>query len=332
MNLGVSTIKDLCLSRLNAERGLDRLISWATRLSRGRAWVVTALAVVLAGWADRVTGPEISFGPLYLLIVCLPAWALGWRAAMLVGLACAGVSIAANGMNIYPLGQLAIAWNLAMRMLSAAIIVVLMSGIRRSFDREWLRARRDELTGLLNRAGFENEFDVMLCDGKDITIFFMDLDDFKTVNDTYGHAYGDLLLQETAKRLVPLARGRDLVARIGGDEFVIASQRADFCPSELADAIVTSVGETWYDLGIGLTSVGVSVGVARSSVYGRDLTSLLEAADAALYDAKAQGRARFIIARPPLQLVESVASSGRSSRLQPFKHSLFSQASGSRKE
>jgi diguanylate cyclase (GGDEF)-like protein len=241
---------------------------------------------------------------MYLLIICLPAWALGWRAAVLVGLACAGVSIAANGMSMYPLGHLAIAWNLAMRMLAVTIIVVLMRGIRRAFDGECQRARSDALTGLLNRAGLEHAVEDTLRNGKDLTVFYLDLDGFKAVNDNYGHAAGDHLLREAAKRLLALACDGCLVARIGGDEFVVALQRDDPCPGELAGEIVSSIGGTWYDLGSGISSIGVSVGVARTTVHGRNLAALLNAADAALYEAKARGKARFIMATPPLHVVE----------------------------
>jgi diguanylate cyclase len=168
------------------------------------------------------------------------------------------------------------------------------------------RARHDGLTGLLNRAGLEHAIQPMLRDHEghgSLTLFFLDLDGFKSVNDNHGHAAGDQLLRIVGERLSGILEPEDAVARLGGDEFVAVLKLADRNAAELARAIVSSLGESWYDLDVGVAAVGVSIGVAHSPDHGRDLASLLAAADAALYHAKASGRSRYVMASQPLRLV-----------------------------
>lgn len=200
---------------------LDALIAWTTALSRSQVSAVTAVAIAVAGVADSATGDALWFGPIYLLIVCMPAWTLGWREAALTSAACVAVSLAANGLHAYPLGQTAIAWNMAMRILAVTIIIVLMSGMRRSHDHEWNRARSDPLTGLVNQQAFYE------CAGAAARhrawgiLAYVDLDGFKQINDRHGHAAGDEALRAFASGVRDFIRSDDVFARIGGDEFLL---------------------------------------------------------------------------------------------------------------
>ncbi len=221
MNFGARWMARRFPRREAGERLLDAFIAWSAHVSRAQIWAITALAVALTELADFATGPYLWFGPLYLLIICLPAWALGWRAGFAVGLICAGASLAVNGMSAYPLGHLAVAWNMAMRILSVAIIVVLVGGFRRSYDREWRRARKDGLTGALNKQAFYEETAVVRARGKWGVLAYIDLDDFKQVNDRHGHAAGDETLCAFATGVRGSIRAKDLLARIGGDEFLL---------------------------------------------------------------------------------------------------------------
>ncbi|PTW44183.1 diguanylate cyclase (GGDEF)-like protein [Sphingomonas faeni] len=200
---------------------LDALIAWTTALSRVQAGTLTAAAVVVVGFADSATGNALWFGPIYLLIVCIPAWTLGWREAALTSAACVAVSLAANGLEAYPLGQTAIAWNMAMRILAVTIIIVLMSGTRRSHDREWNRARSDPLTGLVNEQAFFDNAGAAARHGAWGVLAYVDLDGFKQINDRDGHAAGDEALRAFANGVRDLIRSSDVFARIGGDEFLL---------------------------------------------------------------------------------------------------------------
>ncbi|MDT9599315.1 GGDEF domain-containing protein [Sphingosinicella rhizophila] len=199
---------------------LDALIAWATHLSARQALIVSGISIAIVGFIDFLTGPGMWFGPFYLLLICLPTWTIGWRAGCAMGFACMGLSIMVNG-DAYPLGGAAIAWNFAMRILSVAMILVLISGMRRSYDREWRRARRDALTGALNRQAF-HEHAAANHDPEGWGILaYVDLDGFKQINDRHGHAAGDETLRAFAKEVRTAIRTGDIFARVGGDEFLL---------------------------------------------------------------------------------------------------------------
>jgi diguanylate cyclase len=160
------------------------------------------------------------------------------------------------------------------------------------------RASHDELTGLLNRAGLaaalarreERK-------GGDIAYLFLDLDGFKTINDTLGHAAGDQLLAEIGVRLRAASPADAIIARIGGDEFLVVAD----CPAPrvaraLAERTIAGLTARPFFAGETGVDIGVSVGVALSAVHGTDFATLIEAADGALYQAKARGRGRLAIA------------------------------------
>jgi diguanylate cyclase len=160
------------------------------------------------------------------------------------------------------------------------------------------RAHHDALTGLLNRVGLAAiEAKWSARRQQELALFYLDLDGFKAVNDTHGHALGDRLLQKVAERLQGLIRAGDLAARIGGDEFVVLSEMSDrskiLCFGEELIEKLAAPYEVAEEMS---TVISASIGVALAPGHGRDLTSLLAAADVALYDAKARGKSRCSIA------------------------------------
>nr|WP_246312650.1 diguanylate cyclase [Aquabacterium terrae] len=151
-------------------------------------------------------------------------------------------------------------------------------------------AERDPLTGLLNRAGFDERMAGMLSlrSRPPVALLFIDLDRFKPVNDQYGHPVGDQLLQRVADRLQNLVRPSDAVARLGGDEFAIVLSGMRERPHALAVAekVLAAVCRP-FELGAVTVEIGASVGVA----WGRDdAAEICKRADAALYEAKRAGR------------------------------------------
>jgi diguanylate cyclase (GGDEF)-like protein len=162
------------------------------------------------------------------------------------------------------------------------------------------RARHDALTGLTNRMGLDDLVKARLAaaGGHDprLALLFLDLDGFKVVNDTYGHAAGDRLLKMVAERLTGMLGDTDVAARIGGDEFVVmVNGRTPQEAIDLGQRLVALVS-TSYDLGGLAATIGVSVGIAMAPAHGTDLVGLLAAADAALYEAKSDGKSRCCMA------------------------------------
>ncbi len=171
-------------------------------------------------------------------------------------------------------------------------------------------ARFDELTGLPNRLNFRDEIEHLLAvphDGEQLSaLLFIDLDQFKQVNDTLGHPCGDQLLRAVAERLRTMLRPEDFVARFGGDEFVVFQQNiksADEAAS-LARRIVDHLSER-YKVDNHLVEIGASVGIAMTAP-DTSADTLLKNADMALYRAKADGRGTFCFFRDEMaQTVEA---------------------------
>ncbi len=155
-------------------------------------------------------------------------------------------------------------------------------------------AHHDELTGLPNRILFEDRVNQALGlserKGSGVGLLFLDLDHFKQVNDTYGHAAGDVYLKEVADRLTKAVRSTDTVVRLGGDEFVVLLPD---CPT--ADAVASVASKVVAALGQSVEEnersipCSTSVGVVWSLLDGSDINLLLQHADAAMYRAKAEG-------------------------------------------
>ncbi len=159
-------------------------------------------------------------------------------------------------------------------------------------DRLRQRALYDSLTGLPNRSLFFESLEAGPSGGpyEQCALFFVDLDNFKNVNDTLGHDAGDELLVVIAKRISASLRPGDMVARYGGDEFVAFARgvsRTD--ASEIAERLRSAVSQP-VDLGPARVHIGCSVGIAMSN--GRNPASLVQDADTALYRAKEHGRDR----------------------------------------
>jgi diguanylate cyclase (GGDEF)-like protein len=170
---------------------------------------------------------------------------------------------------------------------------------RKRAEQEIVRlAHHDALTGLANRNLLHGRIEQAINRanryGEGFALFCVDLDRFKTVNDTLGHSVGDELLRQLAQRLSGCARELDTVARVGGDEFVVLQMRVDG-PDEasaLAKRIQQCVSEPYKVAGNHMT-IGISVGVALAPQDGMGVDQLLGNADLALYRAKAGGRNTF---------------------------------------
>ncbi len=156
-------------------------------------------------------------------------------------------------------------------------------------------AHHDPLTGLINRYNLENRLDQALLsahrDALGVAVMFIDMDRFKTINDTLGHHIGDLLLIEVARRLRETVRESDIVARLGGDEFIVVLTRIgdEMDAAPLGDKILRALGQPYVFDGKELHS-SPSIGIAIYPSDGDDGPTLMKNADTAMYHAKELGR------------------------------------------
>ncbi|PHS18851.1 MAG: hypothetical protein COA86_06665 [Kangiella sp.] len=162
------------------------------------------------------------------------------------------------------------------------------------------KATHDPLTGLANRVLFyelARNYLFMATREKQISmVLFLDLDKFKLVNDTFGHDAGDKLLIDVAERLSDCLRSSDILARIGGDEFLIMLTNVASIPdfSLVMNRIVDSVARPFISENGDELNIGCSIGASHFPEQGDNLQRLIKQADIALYQAKADGRGRFI--------------------------------------
>lgn len=158
-------------------------------------------------------------------------------------------------------------------------------------------AHFDELTGLFNRSAVAEKYKVLLnsqaLGERSIYLYFMDLDDFKEINDTYNHSVGDELLIEIAKRIKSLSQGDDVVSRLSGDEFLLVAIRPnDFDSGQYAVEIREAVTQpfTLYGIEIDITA---SIGIAVVPKDGKNFEDVRKKADIAMYKAKKRGKNGF---------------------------------------
>ena len=165
------------------------------------------------------------------------------------------------------------------------------------------RVRRDALTGLPNRIALTEALDERHAGQRRVAILFIDLDGFKLVNDSLGHAAGDELLIRVAERILAAVRGADLVARLGGDEFVVTCAGIDNLgeATEVAARICGAI-ESPFRIGNQDVVISASVGIAFAEPGACTADEILRRADLAMYRAKVAGRSRVVVFDDEMQL------------------------------
>jgi len=204
-------------------------------LERWPAWLRAVLilaGVVLLGVLDYLTGFEISFAFFYLVPVAVASWSLGRFAGLVVSALSAVTWLAANRLAGDPLAQTVVLyWNGVTRLGFFAVVTLLMTRLRELIDRERWLSRTDSVTGALNGRAYSEASGAELSRarryGHPLTVAYIDLDNFKSVNDRFGHSVGDALLREVVQIMRSSLRASDVVARLGGDEFAVLLPEAD---------------------------------------------------------------------------------------------------------
>jgi diguanylate cyclase (GGDEF)-like protein len=197
--------------------------------------------------------------------------------------------------------------GLVASLIGISLVIALMRNLRKLAEAQrtlWKQAYEDPLTVLPNRRQLTDHLDRLLRNGSggNGAIFFVDLDRFKSVNDSLGHAFGDELLQQVAARLRTLVRKSDIVARIGGDEFVMVVDGADArSAAARADAIIAAIDQPFHLGEENHAHIGASVGIRLFADATGGGERLIDDADRALYQAKLAGRGRYSFYRAGME-------------------------------
>lgn len=250
-------------------------------------------AILLIGSFDYFTGSEIRVLALYFLPLLAAGWYLGRIGAVFISLFSTLVwlaSVYASGVRfINPYIWVINGFTEGTGFLIISFLMAVLHGV---LNRERSMSRTDSLTGMANRRSFSDVVSVGLayCQRykRPISLAYIDLDNFKNVNDTLGHHQGDSLLRQSAHLISACVRTTDTVARLGGDEFAVFLPETDFeSAAILAERIRHSI-ETAPDFqSLGVTA---SIGVVSEIPLTSDVNALLGKADGLMYEVKREGK------------------------------------------
>lgn len=283
-------------SRVSLRNRIDRA---ANRLAESRPAVIALALATIAVIAviDHLTGTELSVVPLYLIPVAVAAWYIGRGSGRVMALLAGAAQLLADmSGNATAASWATILWNGAMIILLSMVMGEVLTRLHSALDSEHELARTDALTGLPNTRSFSEmatiEIDRSGRYHRAFTVASLDLDNFKSVNDTLGHAAGDRLLREVARTLRGNLRRVDVVARLGGDEFTLMlpetnAEQAGIAMSHVRVALRALTDEYGPE-------VHASIGTVTFSTPPKTVADMLRLADVAMYRAKAAGRDRVV--------------------------------------
>lgn len=269
-------------------------------LRRAPGWVLIAVALcflLLVMLLDYATGIELSFSIFYLPSTFLVAWYRGRREAAFVSVAAAVGWYAADiaGGHVYSHPAMPV-WNAAVRFGFFIISGMILSSLSDQLRLARSMAETDGLTGLCNSRCFyerlRQEAARSARYGRPFTLAYMDLDNFKHVNDSLGHETGDRVLVSFARTLKDNMRETDVVARIGGDEFVLLLPETGY--GESAEALEKVRARTVEAMAAGGWPVTVSIGALTFRTPLGNTQEMITAADSLMYEVKREGKDRII--------------------------------------
>ena len=245
--------------------------------------------VLLIGVIDYATGAELAFSVFYLFPVGIAAWYIGLEAGISLSIVSALAWYIADTLaRTTPYENSFVpAWNTGVRLMTFLITTVFIYVLRSTLEREAQNARIDSLTGAPNTRAFyeaaEMQISMLKRYQRPFSILYLDIDDFKELNDTHGHSAGDSALKTVVHTLRQDLRGGDTIARLGGDEFVILLTEADARAAEIVSSRVQSAIRSKLTL-------TCSMGVITCVSPPRSVDELVRKADNLMYEAKRLGK------------------------------------------
>ncbi|MBN1141537.1 MAG: GGDEF domain-containing protein [Deltaproteobacteria bacterium] len=249
--------------------------------------------IALVGIGDTLIGYEHSFSVFYVIPISFVTWLVNRRFGLLTSLASALVWLGADIATEHPYSDPLIPyWNSLIRLIFFVIITLLLAALKRAGEREQEAVRIDFVTGAVTSRAFHEqalkEIDRARRYGHPFTVAYLDLDNFKTINDRFGHATGDEVLRCVAGYAKRHLRKIDVIGRLGGDEFALLLPETDQEAARAAlEKLRSGILEEMRGHGWPVT---LSIGVVSCSVPRLSLTELLQKADELMYSVKHAGK------------------------------------------
>lgn len=253
------------------------------------------LLVLLVGTIDHLTPQALTLSLLYVVPLLLAAWFAGERCGAAIAILCAALWIATEISHASDVSPLMLYWNMGMRLGIFLTINHLLGALKGAYDREKRLARTDALTGITNRRYFTELLQAEVLRSRryryPLTVAYIDVDNFKAVNDQYGHGTGDLLLNLIAQAMNTQVRSIDVVGRLGGDEFAImlpqtGPKQAQIVLPRVQQKLMQIVEHHGWP-------ISFSIGVATFIRLPRTAKELVSQADYLMYGVKTRGKNRI---------------------------------------
>jgi diguanylate cyclase (GGDEF)-like protein len=285
---------------------LEALPRWGT-------FVIGLLVVAFFGYIDYVTGTGISISIFYLVPILYVTWFAGRTHAAITALIATTVWRATEIIaGAAQTSTFNLAWNTTARLGFFLVAIWLLSELKKANRSLSVLAHTDALTGVANARSFyvelEREIERLRRYGRSFALAYADLDQFKRVNDSLGHAAGDELLRRFAICLTDAVRDVDTVARLGGDEFAILMPETDAEAGTAAlDRILLATNENMSAARDEVPGFGVTIGGAVFFSAPDSADAAVAIADAAMYAGKRGGgnRTNLVVSGTPVELAEA---------------------------
>ena len=257
---------------------------------------ISLLLVFLLGVIDYLTGFRYSFSFFYLIPIAVTAWGVGRVSGLSVSIISAMTWAVSNYLAGEPFDEFITIWNTLMRLGFFVVLTILLHSLRKVLEEERELSRTDPLTGALNRRAFYDIIATKTMFGQrkpsPCSLVYIDIDNFKQINDTLGHLTGDSVLVTVVETIHNNIRDKDFLARLGGDEFSILLTETDQSIAQLVTKRIQSKltdamkAQSW--------EITFSIGVLTFMHFPPSVGQMISKTDQLMYQVKAEGKDAII--------------------------------------
>lgn len=281
---------------------ISAINSFLSAQSKVQLAATSFVLVAITALIDHLTGYELAFSIFYAIPIGVSSWYLGNRLGVAVCIVSGITWLAVDFTSGHPYSHPAIPfWNMGVRLAFFIVIAHLLARLRSALELQSSLAQQDGLTGIMNARAFRRQcqFVTRLAARHKHTIAlgYLDLDDFKGVNDTLGHGVGDHVLTVVASELASRLRASDFVGRLGGDEFAVLLSETDLAGARI---LFNRMREQLVDLAArNGWPIGFSIGVAVFHSPPANVDDALRCADELMYRVKSTGKNNILFEEYP---------------------------------
>ena len=268
-------------------------ISFLQKRSKLYWGIISCCLVPLLGFIDYLTGYEVSFSLFYLAPVSLATWSISKRWGLLISTFSAITWLIADiSSGLLYSNTIIYFWNTLIRFGFFIIVTLLVSALKMEFSKGQELTRVDYVTEAVSIRYFyelaQKEINRSKRYSHPLTFAYIDIDNFKGINDQYGHSVGDKVLRTLVSTIKRQIRNTDTIARLGGDEFILMLPETN---QEQARALIPRINQGLADENSHLTgSITVSIGVVTYTDFVKSVDDMVKIADEVMYSVKLKGK------------------------------------------